>query len=105
MSDDLTPRERELVAIGAAIGSNCAPCCEHHIPLARKAGLSDAQIAAALRLADRVRQVPARKALDVALTLVGQQEQLANDEVTRSACYQRTLADDQKAAPAEKACC
>ena len=31
----LTPRDRELVAIGAAMGSNCVPCIEHHIPKRR----------------------------------------------------------------------
>ena len=66
----LSARERELVALGAALGSNCVPCVEYHIPQARKAGLNDAQISEAIRLADRVRQVPARKVLDVALQLL-----------------------------------
>ena len=64
--NNLTPRDRELVAIGAAMGSNCVPCIEHHIPEARNAGLSGAEIAEAIRLADTVRQVPARKALEAA---------------------------------------
>jgi len=63
----LTPRESELVALGAALGSNCIPCMEHHIPQARKAGLTDAEIDAAIRYADKVRQVPARKVLETAL--------------------------------------
>ncbi len=62
----LSPCEQELVALGAALGSNCIPCIEHHIPEARKAGLTDAQIADAIRLADALRQVPARKVLDAA---------------------------------------
>ena len=62
----LSPRERELAALGAALGSNCVPCVEYHIPVARQAGLSDAEIAEAIEIADRVRQVPARKVLDVA---------------------------------------
>ncbi|MBI4522198.1 MAG: carboxymuconolactone decarboxylase family protein [Deltaproteobacteria bacterium] len=66
----LTPRERELVALGAAMGSNCVPCIEYHIPEARKAGLTDSQISEAIRLADQVRQVPARKVLDAALKMV-----------------------------------
>ena len=66
----LTPRERELVALGGALGSNCVPCIEHHIPEAKKAGLTDSQIEEAIRLADRVRQVPARKVLDAALRLL-----------------------------------
>ncbi|MRR38069.1 carboxymuconolactone decarboxylase family protein [bacterium] len=67
---DLTPRERELVALGAAMGSNCVPCVEYHIPEARKAGLADPEIHAAIRLADKVRQVPARKGLQTALKLM-----------------------------------
>lgn len=62
----LTPRECELVALGAAMGSNCVPCIEHHIPEARRAGLSDAELGEAIELADRVRRVPARKVLSAA---------------------------------------
>ena len=62
----LTPRERELVALGAALGSNCLPCIEQHIPQARRAGLTDAELGAAIELADQVRQVPARKVLAAA---------------------------------------
>jgi len=71
----LSKRDRELAAIGAAIASNCIPCIEYHIPEARKAGLSDAQILEAVRLADKVRQVPARKVLQVASSLLGQESE------------------------------
>lgn len=64
--DTLTSTERELVAIGAALASNCVPCIEYHVPEARKAGLSDRQIDEAIRLADKVRQVPAKKVLATA---------------------------------------
>jgi len=60
---ELSPRDRALVGIGAALGSNCIPCIEHHIPAARSAGLSDDEIRAALGLADTIRQVPARRVL------------------------------------------
>lgn len=66
----LSPSERELVALGAALGTNCIPCLEHHIPEARKAGLTDAQIAEAIRLADTLRQVPAREVLDAAVRIL-----------------------------------
>lgn len=66
----LNPRDSELVALGAALGSNCVPCIEYHIPEARKAGISDEQIHAAIRLADRVRRVPAQKVLDAALKAI-----------------------------------
>lgn len=70
--NQLTPRERELVALGAAMGSNCVPCIEHHIPEARKIGLTDLQIREAIELADSVRQVPARKVLDTAMQALGE---------------------------------
>lgn len=62
----LNPRDRELVALGAALASNCIPCIDHHIPLARKLGLTDFQIREAIDLADQVRQVPAKNVLEAA---------------------------------------
>lgn len=67
--NQLSPRDRELVALGAAMGSNCIPCVEYHIALARRLGLTDFQIREAIELADKVRQVPARNVL-AAATLV-----------------------------------
>jgi len=52
------------------MGSNCVPCIEYHVPQARKAGLSEAEISEAIRLSDKVRQVPARKVLEVALQML-----------------------------------
>lgn len=66
----LTSRDRELVALGAAMGSNCVPCVEYHIPEARKAGLTDPEIHAAIQHADKIREVPARKTLQAALRLL-----------------------------------
>lgn len=62
----LNPREHELVALGAALASNCVPCIEFHIQEARKAGLNDAEIAEAIELADKIKRVPAKKVLDAA---------------------------------------
>ncbi len=67
---DLTPRDRELVALGAAMGSNCVPCVEYHISESRRVGLADAEIHAAIQHADKIRQVPARKTLQAALKLL-----------------------------------
>lgn len=67
----LSFRDRELVALGAALASNCVPCIEYHVPEARKAGLSDAEIAAAIALADKIRQVPANKVLASATATLG----------------------------------
>lgn len=68
--DALTGKDRELVALGAALGSNCVPCIEYHVPEARKAGLTDSQIGEAIRVADKVRQVPARKVLATAMGML-----------------------------------
>ncbi len=94
--NDLTFTERELVALGAALGSNCAPCVEHHISEARKAGLTDSQISAAIHLADQIRKVPAAKALNTALDLLG--EKPASVEEQGSACNQAFAAFASKAA-------
>lgn len=81
MERQLTNVERELVALGAALASNCVPCIEHHIPEARRAGLSDGQINEALQLADRIRQVPAGNVLSAALGLLSTDE---NTDASRS---------------------
>ncbi len=81
--EHLTTRDRELVAIGAALASHCIPCIENHIPKAREAGLSDSEIREAVNLADELRQVPAAKVLKTALTILG----------------------DEPAAKASKPCC
>ena len=64
--NDLNFAERELLALGAALGSNCVPCIEHHVTEARRAGLTDSQISAAIQLADQIRKVPAAKVTDAA---------------------------------------
>lgn len=68
--NSLTPEGRELVALGAALASNCSVCLEHHIAEAKKAGLTDSQIAEAIRLADNIRQVPARKIVEAAIGII-----------------------------------
>lgn len=67
---DLTPRERELVALGAAMGSNCVACVEYHISESRRAGLTAREIHAAIQHADKIREVPAQKTLQAALKLL-----------------------------------
>jgi AhpD family alkylhydroperoxidase len=67
---NLTPRDRELVALGAAVGSNCASCVEYHIAGAREVGLTDREVHAAVKQADLIRQRSARKTLQTALGLL-----------------------------------
>lgn len=69
----LSNRDKELVALGAAIASNCVPCVEYHIPQARNVGLSDSELSEAVELADEVRRVPADKVLQTARALLEEQ--------------------------------
>jgi len=94
---DLTPRERELVALGTAMGSNCVPCVEYHIPQSRKVGLTDPEIHAAIQLADKVRQVPARKTLQAALKLLSTAADDVRDAATGEGCGCGAVAEAAKA--------
>lgn len=51
----LGQRDKELAAIGAAVGCNCRPCIEQHIPAGREAGLSEAELVDAVAIARGVR--------------------------------------------------
>lgn len=61
----------ELVAIGAAVGANCEPCLKYHYAQARKAGAGAGAVTAAVRLAQAVKDAPARSVLEVAARLLG----------------------------------
>ena len=84
--NDLIPRERELVALGAAMASNCVPCVEYHIAESRRVGLTDAEIHAAIQHADKIRQVPARKTLQAALDLLPSETAHGRDAGTGEGC-------------------
>jgi 4-carboxymuconolactone decarboxylase len=100
---DLSPRDLELVALGAAMGSNCPPCMEYHIPQARQAGLSDAEIHAAIVHADNIRQVPARKTLQAALAMLPGLVPQTPETAAASGCGCAQLS--QPAATPHRACC
>ncbi|MGK5088824.1 arsenite efflux transporter metallochaperone ArsD [Bdellovibrionota bacterium FG-2] len=57
---------RELVAIGAAIASNCEPCFKYHYSEARKLGVSKEDIRQSVDLANAVKNSPARAVLALA---------------------------------------
>lgn len=79
--NELSFRDRELVALGAAIAANCIPCVKHHVPKGREAGLTDAELTEVFELADMVRQVPARLVLESAnQALAGEVEGTAKRE-------------------------
>ena len=56
----------ELVAIGAAIASNCEPCFKFHFDKARKLGVSREDMLRAVTTAQNVKDAPAKAMLDLA---------------------------------------
>jgi AhpD family alkylhydroperoxidase len=61
----------ELVAIGAAIAANCEPCLKYHYDKARNLGVSLQDMRSAVETAQRVKDSPARKMLELAGRLLG----------------------------------
>ncbi len=66
-----TEAVQELVAIGAAIASNCEPCFRFHYDKARKLGVSKDDMARAVATAKMVKEAPARSVLDLAERYLG----------------------------------
>jgi len=66
-----TGQVAELVAIGAAIASNCEPCFKYHYDQARKLGVSNADMRRAVDMAQMVKDTPARAMLDMAQRYLG----------------------------------
>ncbi len=62
----LSPEVAELVAIGAAIASNCEACFKYHFSQARKLGVSREDMASAVELAHKVKSAPAQNMLALA---------------------------------------
>jgi AhpD family alkylhydroperoxidase len=53
-TQNLTARERELVAVGASIGAGCHPCVSHHLKAGADAGLDGEQLLAAVTSAEQI---------------------------------------------------
>ncbi len=72
----MTPKEKELVAIGISITAGCKRCTDHHVKVARKARATDEQIRQAIDNALGVR----RRAVDImeafALTQLGDSQEV-----------------------------
>ena len=72
-----TDQVAELVAIGAAIASNCDPCFKFHYDQARKLGVTDADMRRTVDLAQRVKETPARAVLELASRYLDKKASLA----------------------------
>ncbi|MGC8463153.1 MAG: arsenite efflux transporter metallochaperone ArsD [Acidimicrobiales bacterium] len=60
----------ELVAMGAAVGANCEPCFSYHYDQARRLGVARAVMAEAVRVAQAVKDTPARSMAELAAKLL-----------------------------------
>ncbi len=76
----------ELVAIGAAIASNCEPCFKFHFDKARKLGVSVEDMARAVETAQAVNESPARSVLELADRFLKRDEPSKTLPVVQSSC-------------------
>lgn len=81
----LDARSAELVAIGAAIGANCEPCLKYHYNEACRLGVGSETMAAAVRVAQAVKDTPARSISDLAAKLLGTEEEETAAEIAPAA--------------------
>jgi AhpD family alkylhydroperoxidase len=86
----------ELVAIGAAVASNCEPCFKFHYDKARKLGVSREDMLRAVTTAQNVKDAPAKAMLD-----------LAQRYLSREAVVEAAAPASSEAAPKAKSsgCC
>jgi AhpD family alkylhydroperoxidase len=109
MTNQILSREAidELVAIGAAIASNCEPCLEHHVGKARELGVLDEDILRAVQTARVVKAAPARNVARLAGELLRGGTPLADVEAppeaspcSRSACEEEPVVAESGCATA-----
>ena len=83
----MTEQVQELVALGAALASNCESCLKFHYKKAKELGLKQEDISQALQIGQNVKQVPAGNMIQLANKLLGVEEQApANGCAPGSGC-------------------
>jgi AhpD family alkylhydroperoxidase len=92
----------ELVAIGAALASNCESCLEYHVGAARRLGVGDEEIAKAVKTARRVKETPARSILKAAERLQGASESEPIEQLPVSAANGSCCGGGEEAASGEQ---
>ena len=65
--DILSKRDMHLVALGASIGCNCIPCTVYHLKECKSNGLTDEELAEAVRMSNVVKDVPRNNVTQTAL--------------------------------------
>jgi AhpD family alkylhydroperoxidase len=102
-----TEQVAELVAIGAAIASNCEPCFRFHYDKARKLGVTAGDVRRAVDLAQQVKEAPARAVLNLAHRYLDTKDPLSAVSVVAASAPQpqdACCAPTPAAAGASKCC-
>ncbi len=94
---------QELVAIGAAIASNCEPCFRFHYDKARKLGISREDMARAVATAKMVKEAPARAVLALADKYL--EGKVDGEETPQASCTPGNGAPVSLSSPSAKKCC
>jgi 4-carboxymuconolactone decarboxylase len=97
----LTAQQHALVAIGAALASNCIPCIKYHVKKGLRAGLAAGLIAEAIGVAETVRRVPAGNVRHAAAATLGRD---AARSVGKTGCGGRHDVSDSKGAGGAPCC-
>ncbi len=95
-----SPEVAELVAIGAAIASNCETCFKYHYSQARKLGVSREDMIQAVELAHKVKCAPAQNMLALADRILS--ADLSEKEVNSAT---PECCGEEKATTAKNKCC
>ena len=67
----MTDKVQELIALGAALASNCESSLEIHYKRSKELGISENEISQALQIAQNVKQEPFGKMIELANALLG----------------------------------
>ena len=65
--ETLSKRDMHLVSLGASIGCNCIPCTVYHIKECKANGVTDEELAEAIRISNVVKDVPRNNVTQTAL--------------------------------------
>lgn len=76
----LSPKDKELIAIGASIGACCQSCTAHHVDAAREAHATNEEIRAAIDQALVVRRRATRIMVGVGERLLGNEDAVESHE-------------------------
>jgi AhpD family alkylhydroperoxidase len=83
----VTDQVRELVAIGAAIASNCEECFKFHYDKARKLGVTKEDMLLAVKTAQMVKDSPAKSISELAVKYLGNKDtEVKNNAACGTGC-------------------